>query len=343
MAMTTAGLLEKLNRREDLTMAEAEAAMEDIMSGRMTPSQMGGVLMALRLKGERPQEVVGFARTMRAHAVALDPVPVGVFDTCGTGGDGLGTINVSSMAAVVVAACGVPVAKHGNRSVSSQCGSADLFEGLGVTVAADPSVVSRCLTQVGLAFLFAPVFHPSMKHAGPTRRELGVRSVFNLLGPLTNPAGAVRQLVGVPRPELTELMARALALLGAEHAWVVHGADGLDEVSTTGYTKVSECRAGAVRTFFVHPSDFGVSTVTVAELAGAGVASNVAVARAVFDGAPGAAREIVVLNAGIALMLAGRVRTAREGIEAATAALDAGEARRVLERLVTTSSGGAVA
>jgi anthranilate phosphoribosyltransferase len=340
--MTTSDLLEKLHRREDLSMAEAEAAMEDIMNGRMTPSQIGGLLMALRQKGERPQEVVGFARTMRAHAVALDQVPMGVFDTCGTGGDGLGTINVSSMAAVVVAACGVPVAKHGNRSVSSQCGSADLFEGLGVTVAASPSVVSRCLAHVGLAFLFAPVFHPAMKHAGPTRRELGVRSVFNLLGPLTNPAGAVRQLVGVPRPELTELMARALALLGAEHAWVVHGADGLDEVSTTGYTKVSECRAGAVRTFFVHPSEFGVPTATIAELGGAGVANNVAVARAVFDGAPGPAREIVALNAGIALMLAGRVRTAREGIDAATAALDAGEASRVLERLVTTSAAGVV-
>lgn len=340
--MTTAGLLEKLNRREDLSMAEAEAAMEEIMNGRMTPSQIGGLLMALRLKGERPQELVGFARAMRAHALALGHVPLRVFDTCGTGGDGLGTINVSSMAAVVAAACGVPVAKHGNRSVSSQCGSADLFEGLGVTVAASPSVVSRCLTHVGLAFLFAPVFHPSMKHAGPTRRELGVRSVFNLLGPLTNPAGAVRQLVGVPRPDLTELMARALASLGAEHAWVVHGADGLDEVSTTGYTKVSECRAGAVRTFFVHPSEFGVPTATIAELGGAGVAANVAVARAVFDGAPGPARDIVSLNAGIALMLAGRVRTAREGIDAATAALDAGEASRVLERLVTTSAAGAV-
>ncbi len=341
--MTTAALLEKLIKREDLSMAEAEAAMESIMDGRMTPSQMGGLLMALRMKGECPEELVGFARSMRAHAVTLDRVPAGVFDTCGTGGDGLGTINVSSMAAVVVAACGVPVAKHGNRSVSSQCGSADLFEGLGVTVAASPAVVSHCLTHVGLAFLFAPVFHPAMRHAGQTRRELGVRSVFNLLGPLTNPAGAVRQLVGVPRPELTELIARALALLGAEHAWVVHGADGLDEVSTTGFTKVSECQAGVVRTFFVHPSEFGLSTATVAELSGAGVATNVAVARAVFDGAPGPAREVVALNAGVALMLAGRARTVREGIDAATAALDTGEASRLLARLVATSAAGDVA
>ena len=184
-----------------------------------------------------------------------------MFDTCGTGGDRAHTFNVSTVAALVLAACGVRVAKHGNRSVSSRCGSADLFEALGVNVAAEPAVVERCLEEAGIAFFFAPTFHPSMRHAGPTRRELGVRTAFNLLGPLTNPAGAARQLVGVPRPELTELVARSLALLGSERAWVVHGADGLDEISTGGYTKVSECRDGEVNTFYLHPTDIGLTQV----------------------------------------------------------------------------------
>ena len=209
------------------------------------------------MKGERPAEIVGFARTMRANAVKLSSPAGEVFDTCGTGGDRSGTFNISSAAALVVAACGVKVAKHGNRSVSSRCGSADVFEQLGVNVAAAPAVVERTLHEANIAFFFAPTFHPSMKHAAPTRRELGIRTAFNLLGPLTNPAGASRQIVGVPKSELTELLARALMLLGSTRAWVVHGADGIDEISTTGYTKVSECRDGAVHTFYVHPADFG--------------------------------------------------------------------------------------
>jgi anthranilate phosphoribosyltransferase len=199
------------------------------------------------MKGERPAEIVGLARTMRARATKLARAYAPVFDTCGTGGDRSHTFNVSTVAALVLAACGVRVAKHGNRSVSSRCGSADVFEALGVNVSASPAVVERCLDETGIAFFFAPTFHPSMRHAAPTRKELGVRTAFNLLGPLTNPAGAARQLVGVPRPELTELVARSLALLGSERAWVVHGADGLDEISTTGYTKVSECHDGQVQ------------------------------------------------------------------------------------------------
>ena len=232
------------------------------MDGKAQPSQIAGLLMALAMKGERPAEVVGFAQTMRDEgdaAVAATIAPV--FDTCGTGGDRAHTFNVSTVAALVLAACGVRVAKHGNRSVSSRCGSADLFEALGVNVAAEPAVVERCLADAGIAFFFAPTFHPSMRHAGPARKELGVRTAFNLLGPLTNPAGAARQLVGVPRPELTELVARSLALLGSERAWVVHGADGLDEISTGGYTKVSECRDGEVNTFYLHPTDIGLSQV----------------------------------------------------------------------------------
>jgi anthranilate phosphoribosyltransferase len=252
------GLIDKLQRRVDLSVGEASSAMEAIMDGQAQPSQIAGFLIGLAMKGERPDEIVGLARTMRARAARLSRSFDPVFDTCGTGGDGAGTFNVSTVAALVLAACGVRVAKHGNRSASSRCGSADLFEALGVNVAAPPAVVERCLEQAGIGFLFAPTFHPSMRHAAPTRRELGVRTAFNLLGPLTNPAGAKRQLVGVPRPELTELVARSLAQLGAERAWVVHGADGLDEISTTGYTKVSECRDGSVNTFYLHPGDVGL-------------------------------------------------------------------------------------
>src|SRR6185503_7549203 len=240
-------LIEKLGRHEDLTMDEASAAMAEVMEGHAAPAQIAGLLIGLAMKGERPAEIVGLAKTMRAHAVPLSNRAgknEAVFDTCGTGGDRSGTFNISSCAAIVVAACGVKVAKHGNRSVSSRSGSADVFEALGVKVTAAPAVVERCLAEAGIGFFFAPTFHPSMRHAAQARRELGVRTAFNLLGPLTNPAGATRQLVGVPRPEFTELLARALMLLGSERAWVVHGADGIDEISTAGYTKISECRGG---------------------------------------------------------------------------------------------------
>ena len=242
--------------------------MGEIMDGRAAPAQIAGLLIALAMKGERPAEIVGLARTMRARATRCRRSFAPVFDTCGTGGDRSHTFNVSTVAALVVAACGVRVAKHGNRSVSSQCGSADLFEALGVHIAAPPAVVERCLDEAGIAFFLAPTFHPSMRHAAPTRKELGVRTAFNLLGPLTNPAGASRQLVGVPRPELTELVARSLGLLGSERAWVVHGADGLDEISTTGYTKISECRDGAVNTFYLHPSDVRLRKAAPQELRG---------------------------------------------------------------------------
>ncbi len=331
-------LLEQLQRHEALTVDQAAEAMATIMRGEAAPVHVAGFLMALRAKGERPEELVGLARAMRAASVPLpvdDDVPV--FDTCGTGGDGAGTVNVSSMAAVVVAACGVRVAKHGNRSVSSRCGSADVFEALGVNVAAPPPVAADCLRDPGLAFLFAPTFHPSMRHAAPIRRELGVRTAFNLLGPLTNPAGARRQLVGVPRPELTELVARALGLLGSTRVWVVHAADGLDELSTTGYTKVSECRDGVLRTFFVHPSDFGLAKASVRDLEGEDAAHNAEVTRAVLGGETGPVRDIVALNAGAALYIAGAASSVDDGIRLATAAIDAGRARGVLDRLVERS------
>ena len=223
-------ILQKLSAREDLTTRESAEAMAGIMSGQATPALIAAFLVALAMKGERPEEIVGLAETMRREAVGFDAGGRDVFDTCGTGGDRSGTFNISSAAAIVIAACGVPVAKHGNRSVSSRCGSADVLEALGVNVSASPAAAERCLAHAGIAFLFAPTFHPSMRHAGPTRRELGLRTAFNLLGPLTNPARPTRQLVGVPRPELTQLLARSLQLLGSERAWVVHGADGIDEI-----------------------------------------------------------------------------------------------------------------
>jgi len=330
-------LLHKILAREDLTTDEAAAAMLEIMSGKAAPAAIAGLLVGLAMKGERPAEIVGFARTMRQQAVAFNCGPEPVFDTCGTGGDRAGTFNISTASALVLAASGVRVAKHGNRSVSSRCGSADVFEALGVNIAAPPEVVARCLAETNIAFLFAPTFHPSMRHAGPTRRELGLRTAFNLLGPLTNPAGPTRQIVGVPRPELTELMAKALALLGSEHAWVVHGADGLDEISLSGHTKVSECRAGAVRTFYVHPSEYGLRKTAVDDIAGGDAAHNAAILRDVLAGADGPRRDVVLFNAGAALFVAGAVETVETGIDRAAAAIDDGSAARTLERLVDTS------
>ncbi|MGE3276215.1 MAG: anthranilate phosphoribosyltransferase [Vicinamibacterales bacterium] len=330
-------LIEKLARPADLTADEAAEAMGAIMRGEASPAQVAGLLIGLGMKGERPAELVGLARAMRAHAVPLSAPVEGVFDTCGTGGDRSGTFNISTAAALVVAGCGVPVAKHGNRSVSSRCGSADVLEALGVDVAAPPAVVERCLADAGMAFFFAPTFHPAMKHAAQARRDLGVRTAFNLLGPLTNPAGPRRQIVGVPRPELTELLARALQLLGSEHAWVVHGADGLDELSTTGYTKVSACRPGSVKTFYVHPSEFGLAKAEAGALAGGDAAENAAIVTAVIDGAAGPARDVVLLNAGAALFVAGRASAVPEGITMAAQAIDSGAARSVLARLVAAS------
>jgi anthranilate phosphoribosyltransferase len=330
-------LFERLARHQDLTAGEAADAMGAIMDGHATPAQIGGLLMGLRLKGERPQELVGLAQAMRARATPM-PVPVGdTFDTCGTGGDGGATFNVSSATALVLAGCGVRVAKHGNRAVSSRCGSADVLEALGVVVTAPPEVVARCLDRANLGFCFAPVFHPSMKRAAEPRRDLGIRTAFNLLGPLTNPTGARRQIVGVPRPELTEPVARALAMLGSEHAWVVHGADGMDEISTLGYTKVSECRAGYLRTFYVHPSDFDLPRAEAGALAGGDRDTNAAKIRAVLDGEPGPARDIVLLNAGAALLVNGMASSVREGIALAGTAIDRGSARQALDALVAAS------
>ena len=340
-----ATLLEKLHRRQDLSVDEAAAVMDEVMAGRASPAQIAGLLIALSMKGERPAEIVGLATTMRANAVKLTKPYESLFDTCGTGGDGASTFNVSSLAALVLSACGVRVAKHGNRAVSSRCGSADLFGALGVMVDAPPAVTERCLDECGIGFLFAPTFHPSMRHAAQARRDLGVRTAFNLLGPLTNPAGATRQLVGVPRSYHTDLIARALADLGSERAWVAHGADGLDEVSTTGYTKISECRNGMVRTFHLHPSDFGLPVADPAALRAESPEENTAIARAVLSGEAGPPRDIVLANAAAGLLIMERVDSLVEGVETAATALDDGRAQETLTRLVAVSNdaiGGSV-
>lgn len=330
-------LIERLRRHEDLTEAQASAAMGAIMRGEAAQAQIAGFLVGLAMKGERPVELVGLASTMREHAVPLRREAGPVFDTCGTGGDRSGSFNISTAAALVIASCGVRVAKHGNRSVSSLCGSADVLRALGVDVQMSPEGASRALAEAGIAFLFAPTFHPAMRHAAQARRDLGVRTAFNLLGPLTNPARPTRQIVGVPRPELTELLARTLLALGAERAWVVHGADGLDELSTTGHTKVSEVRGGAVHTFYVHPADFGLAKAPAGALAGGDAAVNADIVTRVLAGEPGPARDVVLLNAGAALMVAGEAGSVREGIARGAEAIDAGNARRTLERLVAAS------
>jgi len=325
-------LLEKLKRHENLTVEEARRAMGAVMDGEATPVQIAGLLMALALKGERAGEMAGLATAMRARSARLPRAVGPTFDTCGTGGDGADTFSISTAAALVLAGCGVRVAKHGNRAASSRSGSADVFEALGIALDASPERVCTALEE-GCAFFFAPMWHPSMKHAAPVRRELGVRTAFNLLGPLTNPAGPSRQLVGVSRPEQTELLARSLGDLGSERAWVVHGADGLDEISTTGYTKVSEFRHGAVRTFYVHPADADLPIATVRDLAGGDASANAAMVHGVLTGDLGPRRDVVLLNAAASLLIADRAGTLREGVLLAARAIDSGRARAALDSL----------
>lgn len=326
-------LLEKLRRHEDLSAGEAARAMGEIMDGRADPAQVAGLLMALALKGEHPSEVVGFATAMRQRAVPLPNALGVVFDTCGTGGDGAQTFNVSTAAALVIAGAGVRVAKHGNRAASSRCGSADVLEALGVGLDSSADRVMRATEQANLGFFFAQAWHPSMRHAAPIRKALGVRTAFNLLGPLTNPAGPTRQIVGVSRPEHTELLARALGLLGSDRAWVVHGAHGLDELSTTGHTKISEWRKGAVRTFYVHPADVGLPVAAVADLQGGSADENAEMIERLLAGEGGPRRDITLLNAGAGLLVSGAATSLADGLARAAAAIDSGAARRVLATL----------
>ena len=322
--------LGKLTRGERLTEEEAGTAMGAIMDGDATPAQIGALLTALSVRGETEDEVVGFARSMRARAVPLSSR--GAVDTCGTGGDGAGTFNISTVASFVVAACGVPVAKHGNRSASGTCGSADVLEALGVRIDAPVEVVQRSLDQAGWTFLFAPKFHASTRHAVGPRKELGVRTAFNLLGPLTNPARPDAQVVGVPRPELTGFVARCLQRLGTKRAWVVHGA-GLDELTLAGPTTVTEVNGETLRTFTIGPEDAGLTVTGREGFRGGDPLANAGIARDILAGAPGPKRDVVLLNAAAALVVAGRAENLREGVRQAAAALDDGRAARLLDRV----------
>lgn len=322
--------LGKVARGERLTEDEAAQAMESIMDGLATPAQIGALLAALAARGETEDEVVGFARTMRSRAVPL--TSSGAVDTCGTGGDGAGTFNISTVASIVVAACGVPVAKHGNRSASGTCGSADVLEALGVRIAAPTPVVQKALDDVNWTFLFAPKFHAATRHAVGPRKELGVRTAFNLLGPLTNPARPDGQVVGVPRPELTVFVARCLQRLGTRKAWVVHG-DGLDELTLAGTTTVTEVDGAAVRTFSVAPEDAGLQQAGVENLLGGGPEDNAEIAREILSGATGPRRDVVLLNAAAALVVGGHAKDLKEGAEKAAAAVDDGRAKAQLDAL----------
>jgi anthranilate phosphoribosyltransferase len=321
--------LAKLARGERLREEEAAQAMGAIMDGDATPAQIGALLAAMAARGETEDEVVGFARTMRERAVPLRSS--GAVDTCGTGGDGAGTFNISTVASFVVAACGAPVAKHGNRSASGTCGSADVLEALGVRIDAPTPAVQKALDSVGWTFLFAPRFHAATRHAVAPRKEMGVRTAFNLLGPLTNPARPEGQVVGVPKPELAPFVARCLQRLGTKRAWVVNGS-GLDEL-TLGPTTVAELEGGNVRTFTVGPEDAGLAPAPVEALRGGDPQANAAIARDVLAGAPGPKRDVVLLNAAAALVVAGRAGSLREGVALAAAAIDDGRARALVDRV----------
>jgi anthranilate phosphoribosyltransferase len=321
-----------------LSEPEAARAFDILMSGNATPAQMGGFLMALRVRGETVDEITGAARVMRAKAVPIE-APPGAIDTCGTGGDGAGTYNISTAAALVAAACGVPVAKHGNRAMSSRSGAADVLAALGVNLDCDMALVKQALWQVNICFLMAPRHHTAMRNVGPTRVELGTRTVFNLLGPLSNPAGARRQLLGVYAPEWVEPLAQVLHRLGSEAAWVVHGSDGLDEITTTGPTKVAELRNGAVRSFDLNPEEAGLFPCLPRDLKGGDAATNAEALRALLNGAAGAYRDIVLLNGAAALLVAGKAADLKAGVAQARHALDSGAARSTLEQLVAITNG----
>ncbi len=320
---------------QDLSPDEALEAMQIILNGEATQAQIAGFLVALRMKGETVNELVGFARAMRQMAVPVDPGLNGepLLDTCGTGGDGLSTFNISTISAFVVAAAGVRVAKHGNRSISSQCGSADLLEMMGVRIPMSPAACAQAIREIGIGFLFAPAIHTATRHAHPVRIELKMRTVFNLLGPLTNPAGANAQLAGAPSAHAAELIAGALAALGLERGFVVHGSDGLDEITTTGATLVFEIRGGQVHRKTLMPEDFGIQTARPEDLKGGDKEKNCVIAKAVLDGDRGPQRDIVLVNASAALVAAGKTRDFREGVAAAAAAIDSGSARAKAEEL----------
>ena len=325
---------------KSLSMEQAASAMAEIMDGQVTPAQFGAFVTALRMKGETSEEIAGMARVMRDKAIPVH-ADGPLVDTCGTGGDNASTFNISTAAAFAAAGAGLKVAKHGNRAASSQCGSADVLEALGVKIDLTAEQVETCLSQAGIGFMFAPSFHPAMKYAGAPRREIGVRTVFNILGPLTNPAHAQAQVLGVAESSLTEKMAVVLRLLGCRHALVVHGEDGLDEITISGKTQVRELEGDHIRMYTIGPEDFGFSRVELDSIRGSSAKENAALVRSILAGAKGPRRDVVLMNAAAAIVAGGLARGLPEGAKLAAESIDSGRALEKLDRLVRVSQGAA--
>jgi len=334
--MTLQEALNLVIENHDLTQDQAAEIAGVLMRGEATQAQIGGFLVALRMKGETVDEIAGFVRAMRENAIPC-PVTVPVVDIVGTGGDHAGTFNISTTASFVIAGAGHAVAKHGNRGISSRSGAADVLSTLGVNLELSPTEVARCVSEAGVGFLFAQSFHPAMKNVGPARREMAVRTVFNLLGPMTNPAGTKRLVIGVFAKRWCRPLAEALAMLGTEKAWVVHGSDGLDEITTTGPTHVCEWDGSIIREFTISPLDVGLAQAAEADIKGGEPAENAEILKAILDGAPGAKRDIVVLNAAAALFVAGASSSLADGVARAQASIDSGAARKALDSLVALS------
>ncbi len=326
--------LKKIVGNNDLTEEEMAEVIGHILSGDATDSQIGAFMAALATKGETFEEVAGAARAMRKKAVRIETASTTVVDTCGTGGDGLNTFNISTTTAFVVAGCGVTVAKHGNRSVSSKCGSADVLEKLGVKLDTDPEIVEEAVQEIGIGFLFAPLYHSAMRHAAVARKEVGIRSIFNMIGPLTNPAAANCQLLGVYSPQLTEMFAKALNILGAKRAFVVHGHDGLDEISVCAPTRICELNDGLIKTYDIDPVKFFGQKAEPEDLLGGDPLKNAAITRTILEGEPGPKQNVVVLNAAAALIAAGKAENFEEGIGLAKNSIESKKALKKLEALI---------
>ena len=324
----------KLIERQSLTENEAESVMLEIMDGQSTTTQIASYVTALRMKGETVEEITGSARAMRAKAVRIRPADPIVVDTCGTGGDGAGTFNVSTTVALVLAGGGLTVAKHGNRAISSRCGSADVLTTLGVRIDLAPDRVEACLNEIGIGFLFAPMFHTAMKHAAATRQEIGIRTIFNLMGPLTNPAGASIQVLGVYDDALTDTLAKVLMNLGTRHCYVVHGQDGLDEITLTTRTRITEAKGSRITSYFIEPGDFGFERVRLKDLSGGDVEENARITRDILEGREGPRQQLVLVNAAPAFVATGKAATLQEGVERARTVIRSGAAMEKLESLI---------
>lgn len=329
--------LEKLLRSQDLTVDESSRVFQILMSGGATPAQIASILVALRVKGETVDEITGGAITLRTKAGKIT-APDNALDTCGTGGDGANTLNISTAVAIVVAAAGVPVAKHGNRAVSSKSGSADVLQQLGVNIDADTNLLEKSLNEANICFMMAPKFHMAMRHVAPVRQELGLRTIFNLLGPLANPASTKYQLLGVFDEKWVEPMANVLKELGTKGAWVVHGASGLDEISTTGFSHVASLRNGTIKEFEIHPEAFGLKVAEIEDIYGGDAAFNAQAIRELLQGKKDAYYDIVLLNSAACLLIAEKVDSIEKGLELAEQAVSSGQARMTLDNLVTISN-----